>query len=143
MLAFIQQRIKFFYADRGRLMVMDHASGKTRGLTEDFDRTVNHVSWTPDSRSFYASVEDAGTLRVFHINANGGAPKALTTNPSFSALALSTKGKPAAVALCQKLHRTADARAARSRLGQAHAALDVQRREAEAARVRQGGERHL
>ena len=28
-LAFIQQRTKFFYADRGRLMVFDRASGRT------------------------------------------------------------------------------------------------------------------
>jgi dipeptidyl aminopeptidase/acylaminoacyl peptidase len=103
-LAFVQQRIKFFYADRARLMLLDLASGKTRGITEDFDRTVSHVSWLPDSRSLVASIEDAATLRVYRFNVAGGAPKALTTNPSFGALAVSTgaKGaKPAAVAICQ------------------------------------------
>jgi dipeptidyl aminopeptidase/acylaminoacyl peptidase len=100
-LAFVQQRTKFFYADRERLMVLDRASGKTRGLTEDFDRSVNHVNWTPDSRALYSSIEDAGTLRVFQFNAAGGAPKSITKNPSFSALALSKKGKPTAVALGQ------------------------------------------
>ncbi len=124
-------------------MVLDRASGKTRGLTEDFDRTVSHVNWTPDSRTLYSSIEDAGTLRVFQISASGGAPRPITKNPSFSALALSTKGKPTAVALYAELHRTAHTRPPGTRLGQVHAALDVQRREAEAARLRQGRERHL
>jgi dipeptidyl aminopeptidase/acylaminoacyl peptidase len=100
-LAFIQQRIKFFYADKGRLMLLDRASGKTTGLTESFDRTVAHVSWLPDSRALAASVEDAATLRVYRFNVAGGAPKALTTNPSFSALAVSRGTQPIAVALRQ------------------------------------------
>ncbi len=62
-LAFVQQRIKFFYADRARLMLLDRATGKTKGITEDFDRSVNHVTWMPDSRSLVASIDDAGTLR--------------------------------------------------------------------------------
>ncbi len=100
-LAFIQQRTKFFYADRGRLMVLDRASGQTRGLTEDFDRTISHVSWTPDSRTLYSSIEDAGRCAYSSSIASGGKPKPITKNPSVSALALSTKGKPVAVALRQ------------------------------------------
>jgi dipeptidyl aminopeptidase/acylaminoacyl peptidase len=100
-LAFIQQRIKFFYADKGRLMLLDRASGKTKGLTESFDRTVSHVSWLPDSRSLVASVEDAATLRMYRFDVSGGTPKALTTNPSFSSVAVSRGAKPTAVALRQ------------------------------------------
>ncbi len=101
-LAFVQQRIKFFYADRGRLMLLDRASGKTKGLTEDFDRTVTHVSWLPDSRALVASIDDAAALRVYRFNVAGGAPRAITTNPSFSGVAVSRAGsRPTAVALCQ------------------------------------------
>jgi dipeptidyl aminopeptidase/acylaminoacyl peptidase len=99
-LAFLQQRIRFFYADRARLMLLDRASGKTKGLTEDFDRSVSRVSWLPDSRSLLSAVDDAATLRVYRINVGGGAPKAVTSNPSFSALALSRTGATA-VALRQ------------------------------------------
>jgi dipeptidyl aminopeptidase/acylaminoacyl peptidase len=100
-LAYIQQRIKFFYADQGRLMLVDRASGKARALSEGFDRTVGHVSWLPDSRSLVASIDDAATLRAYRFSVSGGAPKALTTNPSFSALAVSRGAKPVAVGLSQ------------------------------------------
>jgi len=100
-LAYIQQRIKYFYADQGRLMLVDRATGKTKALSEGFDRTVNRVNWLPDSRSLVASIEDAATLRVYRFSVAGGAPKALTTNPSFSALAVSRNSKPVAVGLSQ------------------------------------------
>jgi dipeptidyl aminopeptidase/acylaminoacyl peptidase len=100
-LAYIQQRIKYFYADQGRLMLVDRASGKTKALSEGFDRTVSHVSWLPDSRSLVASIEDAATLRVYRFSVSGGAPKAITKNPSFSALAVASGAKPVAVGLSQ------------------------------------------
>jgi dipeptidyl aminopeptidase/acylaminoacyl peptidase len=100
-LAYIQQRIKYFYADQGRLMLVDRASGQTKALSEGFDRTVSRVSWLPDSRSLVASIEDAATLRVYRFSASGGPPKALTGTPSFSALAVSRNARPVAVGLAQ------------------------------------------
>jgi dipeptidyl aminopeptidase/acylaminoacyl peptidase len=100
-LAFVQQRIKFFYADRTRLMLLDLATGRTKGITEDFDRSVSHVTWMHDNRSLVASIDDAGTLRLYRFNVSGGAPKAITPTPSFSALAVSAGAKPTAVAIRQ------------------------------------------
>jgi len=100
-LAFTQQRIKYFYGDKSRLMLLDRATGKTKGLTEDFDRSVTNVTWLADSRTLISSVDDAGTLRVYRYSTAGGKPKAITTNPSFSAVAISKGAKPTAVALCQ------------------------------------------
>jgi dipeptidyl aminopeptidase/acylaminoacyl peptidase len=86
-LAFTQQRLKGFYADRARLMIQDRASGKTRGLTEDWDRTVDDPIWQPDGKSIFASIDDAGTIRVYRFDIRGGVPKAVTKSPSFTALA--------------------------------------------------------
>src|SRR5262249_6156137 len=100
-LAFVQQHIKYFYGDRTRLMLLDRASGKARGVTEDFDRSVSHVTWMADSRSLVASIDDAGTLRMYRFSVSGSAPKAITTSPSFSDLDVSGGAKPVAVALRQ------------------------------------------
>lgn len=87
-LAFSQQRIARFYADRARLMVLDRKSGAIRKLTEDWDRSVGNASWLPDSRGLMAAVDDAATYRLYRFDLSGGTPKAVTTSPSFSGLAL-------------------------------------------------------
>jgi dipeptidyl aminopeptidase/acylaminoacyl peptidase len=97
-LAFVQQHIPGFYADTARLMLMDRASGKTRGLTENWDRSVSHATWMPDSKSLLSAVEDAATARVYRIDLKGSMPKAITTTPSFSSVAV---GKSGAVAIRQ------------------------------------------
>jgi dipeptidyl aminopeptidase/acylaminoacyl peptidase len=59
-LAFLRQTIKFFYADRNRLMVRDKATGQTRCLTEKYDRSVSSPKWFPDARRLYVETEDSG-----------------------------------------------------------------------------------
>jgi dipeptidyl aminopeptidase/acylaminoacyl peptidase len=97
-LAFTQQRIRGFYADRSRLMLYERATGRTRNLTEAWDRSVTDPVWLPDGRALLAAVDDAATQRVYRFEPNGSAPKAVTTTPSFSALAV---GKSATVGLRQ------------------------------------------
>jgi dipeptidyl aminopeptidase/acylaminoacyl peptidase len=97
-LAFNQQRIRGFYADRQRLMLYERKSGTTRGITEDWDRSVNNAIWTPDSRALVAAVDDAGTQRLYRIGLDGRVPRAITRTPSFSAPALA---RSAAVAIRQ------------------------------------------
>ena len=97
-LAFAQQRIKGFYADRARLMLLERSSGKVRGLTEGWDRSASHANWLPDSKGLVASVDDASTVRVYRFGLNGGTPKALTTTPSFGSIQV---GKGVGVAIRQ------------------------------------------
>lgn len=97
-LAFGQQRIKGFYADRVRLMLYDRGSGVTRNLTEDWDRSASYFVWLPDSRGLVGAIDDAATQRVYRFDIRGSAPKAITTSPSFSGLAI---GRSAAVAIRQ------------------------------------------
>ena len=92
-LAFAQQRIVGFYADRARLMMYDRQSGATAGLTEDWDRSADGLIWERDSRSLLASIDDAGTLRVYRFRLDGSKPTALTKESSFGSVALSGNGK--------------------------------------------------
>jgi dipeptidyl aminopeptidase/acylaminoacyl peptidase len=49
-----------FEADKQRLLVQDRQSGKTRDLTEKFDRSVGSLAWKPDSTEIFFTVEDGG-----------------------------------------------------------------------------------
>lgn len=91
-LSFSQQRIKAFYADRMRLMLRERRSGDTRELYPDFDRSISGALWADNSKRLYASIDDAGTERVYELPLDGE-PRALTGIESVGSLALSKSGR--------------------------------------------------
>jgi dipeptidyl aminopeptidase/acylaminoacyl peptidase len=99
-LAFTQNRIPKFYADRDRLMIYDRSAGTTVGVTENWDRSVAGLLWERDSRGLLGAIDDAATTRIYRFRLDGGAPRAVTRASSFSSLALSRNGK-AVVAIRQ------------------------------------------
>ena len=90
-LSFVQQRIRGFYADKGRLMLQDRRAGKTRELFADWDRSAGGLVWSRDSRRLYGAIDDAGTVRVYDLPLDG-APRKVTASASFTALAVSDSG---------------------------------------------------
>lgn len=92
-LAFTQQRVLRFYADRQRLMIFDRSAGNAVGVTENFDLSVDGLVWERDSRTLLGSIDEAGQRRVYRFRLDGGAPAALTRTSSFGALAVSGNGK--------------------------------------------------
>jgi dipeptidyl aminopeptidase/acylaminoacyl peptidase len=90
-LSFVQQRIKGFYADKGRLMLHTRGDSKTRELFADWDRTANGLVWAPDSRRLFGSIDDAGTVRVYELPLDG-APRKVTAAASFGGLAIAENG---------------------------------------------------
>jgi dipeptidyl aminopeptidase/acylaminoacyl peptidase len=91
-LSYSQQRIKGFYADRMRLMLRERRSGDTRELYPDFDRSISGALWADNSKRLYASIDDAGTERVYELPIDG-APRALTGVESVGSLALAKSGR--------------------------------------------------
>lgn len=85
-LAFLQQRIRGFYADTSRLMILDRASGRVTGLSETFDRSVGGLVWRSDGQALYGAFADGETRRVFRFDVRGGAPTALTKSSDFGGL---------------------------------------------------------
>ncbi|MDP9254714.1 MAG: S9 family peptidase, partial [Verrucomicrobiota bacterium] len=63
-----------FEADKWRLFVQDRQSGKTRDLTEKFDRSVGSFVWLPESRSITFVAEDKGESPLFNVDLTGSAP---------------------------------------------------------------------
>jgi dipeptidyl aminopeptidase/acylaminoacyl peptidase len=50
----------------------DRATAATTILTSNWDRSVNSVAFSPDSRSIYLTAEEAGNEKVFTMPADGG-----------------------------------------------------------------------
>jgi dipeptidyl aminopeptidase/acylaminoacyl peptidase len=94
-IAFLQQKIKFFYADRERLMLYDRATGKSRELTADFDRSCSHPQWLADGRRLVFEAEDAGYMNVFVIGVDGGKPRCVQTGFSDRAVDAAPDGSHA------------------------------------------------
>jgi len=83
-LAYLRQKIKYFYADKQRIMLVDRRTGTTRNLTEDWDRSAEQLVWSADSRTLFGSIDDAATRRIYRIDVSSGTPRALTAESSFS-----------------------------------------------------------
>jgi dipeptidyl aminopeptidase/acylaminoacyl peptidase len=82
-LAWRSQARAGFEADKWRLLVQDRQSGRTRDLTEKFDRSVGSFAWKPDSIGLLFAAEDHGGAPIFGVSvgteasrpAGGGAPE--------------------------------------------------------------------
>jgi dipeptidyl aminopeptidase/acylaminoacyl peptidase len=66
-LAWRSQARAGFEADKWRLLVQDRQSGKTRDLTEEFDRSVGSFSWSPDSNTICFAAEDHGEAPIYSV----------------------------------------------------------------------------
>jgi dipeptidyl aminopeptidase/acylaminoacyl peptidase len=92
-LAFGRQTIKGFYGDRVRLVLHDRRTDTNRVLTEAWDRSASGLVWSTDGKMLYGAIDDAGTVRVYRIDAASGQPTPLTRDRSYSSLALSRDGR--------------------------------------------------
>ena len=64
-LAWRSQARAGFESDKWRLLVQDRQTGKTRDLTEKFDRWVGSFTWKPDSTGLLFTAEDHGGAPIF------------------------------------------------------------------------------
>ncbi|HVP68707.1 MAG TPA: S9 family peptidase [Anaeromyxobacteraceae bacterium] len=97
--AYARMAKRRFYAERNRLAVLERATGKSRVLTESWDRSVGPLVWTPNGKSILTAVDEGGVHRIFRVDASTGTPVPVTGSLSFSNLTLARNG--AAVAFRQ------------------------------------------
>jgi dipeptidyl aminopeptidase/acylaminoacyl peptidase len=71
-LAWRSQARAGFEADKWRLFVQDRQSGKTRDVTENFDRSVGSFAWAPDSEFVWFTTEDHGEAPISYVDALQG-----------------------------------------------------------------------
>jgi dipeptidyl aminopeptidase/acylaminoacyl peptidase len=94
-LVYAEQRIKGFYADKRRAILVDRKGDARRELGADWDRSVGTLAWSPDSSALYGAIDDAGTDRIYRIAVPSGRIEPVTQGSSFSGVAVA--GKPARI----------------------------------------------
>jgi dipeptidyl aminopeptidase/acylaminoacyl peptidase len=98
MIAYHAQFRAGFEADRFRLMIYDRKTGATRNLTEPFDRSVDEIAWSPDSKTIYFTAGDGTANPLFAIPAAGGTPRKVADG-HLTQLSISNDGSKAVMAL--------------------------------------------
>jgi len=96
-----------FEADRYRLMLYERATGKLINLTEEFDRSVDDVVWSPDERSLYFNADDQGYHSIYRVDVGTHEVKQLTTKVYASDLRITPDGK-SLVFIKQSINRPAE-----------------------------------
>jgi dipeptidyl aminopeptidase/acylaminoacyl peptidase len=82
-----------YESDRFRLVVYDRKSGQLRNLTENFDRWVGTMSWSPDSKSIYFTAEDKGEVPIYRIDVEAAAAPQEITRGANDDLVVTPDGK--------------------------------------------------
>ncbi len=80
-------------SDRFRLMLYDRVSGKITNLTENYDRWVLSITWSPDSRTLYFVTEDEGTHPVMSVPVSGGQPRKVIEGAANDDVSVTPDGK--------------------------------------------------
>jgi dipeptidyl aminopeptidase/acylaminoacyl peptidase len=91
-LAWFAMKRPGFEADRQVLMLRDLATGKVTALTEDWDRSVGSIAWSPDSKTIFVTAEDTQEVPVWSVNPTTGKVSRLTKEGSVSAVVPTPKG---------------------------------------------------
>ena len=92
LLAFSRQHIPGFYGDQRKLMLHELATGRTRLVHGDWDRSADGLVWSPDSAGLFGAIDDAGTRRVYFLPISGNQPVAITQATNFDALSIADDG---------------------------------------------------
>jgi dipeptidyl aminopeptidase/acylaminoacyl peptidase len=64
-IAYRAQQRPGYESDRFRLMLYDRKTGEKKNLTENFDRWVGDIAWSPHSSSIYFVAENAGESWIY------------------------------------------------------------------------------
>ena len=73
-------------------MLHELATGRTRLVHGDWDRSADGLVWSPDSAGLFGAIDDAGTRRVYFLPISGAAPVAITQATNFDALSIADDG---------------------------------------------------
>jgi dipeptidyl aminopeptidase/acylaminoacyl peptidase len=81
-LAYVAMRRPGYESDRQVIMLRDIASGQTRALTQQWDRSVGSLAWSRDGRSLIVDAQDTLENPLFRVDAASGRVTRLTREGS-------------------------------------------------------------
>src|ERR1700687_1620100 len=83
-----------YESDRWRVMLHDRKTGQNDNLSEGFDRSVDELAWSPDSKSIYFVAESETLEPIYEMPARAGAePKKIVAEGFNSNFSFSSDGK--------------------------------------------------
>jgi dipeptidyl aminopeptidase/acylaminoacyl peptidase len=82
-LAYVAMARPGYESDRQVLQLRDIATGATRPLTQNWDRSVGSIEWAPDGKSLLVTTGDTLEEPVFRVDARTGKVTRLTRDGSF------------------------------------------------------------
>ncbi|HEX7342017.1 MAG TPA: S9 family peptidase [Rhodanobacteraceae bacterium] len=88
-LYYLAQKVPGFESDRFGVMALDLASGKTRELAPDWDRSASQLQISPDGRTLYAVAPDTMQNPLFAIDTDSGDVHEIAGNGTVAGYALS------------------------------------------------------
>jgi len=81
-----------FEADKYSIFLRDVASGETRQIAADWDRSADSLQWSRDGRSLYVTAGDVGQTRLFGIDLRRGSVTPITGEGHVSAFQQTPSG---------------------------------------------------
>jgi dipeptidyl aminopeptidase/acylaminoacyl peptidase len=63
-----------YESDRFRLMLYERATGKITDVSPSFDRWVDSMAWSPDSKTIYFTAENEGEAPIYAVNVTAPNP---------------------------------------------------------------------
>src|SRR5678816_1492705 len=82
-----------YEADRQRVMLYDRAAGRSRALTETWDRSAGSVVWAEDGRKLFVTAEDTARVKIFAVDAATGVVGAIVKDHFNAGLSVAAGGR--------------------------------------------------
>ena len=79
-----------FEADRFRIMLRDLATGATRELAPDWDRSPSSIAFSPDGKHLYANAQDVGEKTLWRFDLADGVAEKIAGDGTISAFDVSS-----------------------------------------------------
>jgi dipeptidyl aminopeptidase/acylaminoacyl peptidase len=91
-LAYVAMKRPTYESDRQVIQLRNLATGETRSLTEDWDRSVGSLVWAKDGKSLYVTAHDTGDEPLFAVDVKSGKPTRLTDEGSAGTVLATPRG---------------------------------------------------
>jgi len=92
-IAYHSQKTPEYESDRWRLMLYDHAGETHMEVPKSFDRSVDEIVWSPDSKDIYFTAVSEAEQPIYKIAAApGSTPREIVKNTFNESLSLSADG---------------------------------------------------
>ena len=82
-----------YEADRQRVMLYDLAAGKSRALTESWDRSADSVVWSTDGKRLFVTAEETARKKIFAVDPAGGKVSVVVGDHYNSDVVVTSRGR--------------------------------------------------